>query len=98
MNQNTQCHEIATSAPPSTGPITSPTAATIVFVPIASPSCSRGKASVTIAAAFANRNAPPMPWRIRHRISSVPDPANPAPSEANANIRNPPMYAFLRPN
>ena len=72
LNQNTQCHEIATSAPPSTGPITRPTAATIVFVPIARPSCSRGKASVTSAAALANRNAPPMPWRIRHRISSVP--------------------------
>ena len=36
LNQNTQCQEIATSAPPSTGPITRPTAATIVFVPIAS--------------------------------------------------------------
>ena len=60
LNQNTQCHEIATSAPPSTGPITRPTAATIVFVPIARPSCSRGNASVTIAAALANRNAPPI--------------------------------------
>ena len=40
LNQNTQCQEIATSAPPSTGPSTSPTAATIVFVPIARPSCS----------------------------------------------------------
>ena len=72
LNQNTQCHEIATSAPPSTGPSTSPTAATIVFVPIARPSCSRGNASVTSAAALANRNAAPTPWRIRHRISSVP--------------------------
>ena len=41
LNQKTQCHEIATRAPPSTGPITRPTAATIVLVPIASPSCSR---------------------------------------------------------
>ena len=69
LNQNTQCHEIATSAPPSTGPMTSPTAATIVFVPIATPSCSLGNASVTMAAALANRYAPPMPWTIRHRIS-----------------------------
>ena len=61
LNQNTQCQEIATSAPPSTGPSTRPTAATIVFVPIARPSCSRGNASVTSAAALANRNAPPMP-------------------------------------
>ena len=98
MNQNTQCQLIATSAPPSTGPITSPIAATIVLVPIASPSCSRGNASVTIAAAFANRNEPPTPCRIRHRISSVPEPANPAPSDATANSRNPPMYACLRPN
>ena len=57
MNQNTHCQEIETSAPPSTGPSTSPIAATIVFVPIATPSCSRGKASVTSAAAFANRKA-----------------------------------------
>ena len=98
LNQKTQCQETATSAPPSTGPITSPIAATIVLVPIASPSCWRGNASVTIAAAFANRNEPPTPCRIRHRISSVPPPANPAPSEAIPNSRNPPMYAFLRPN
>ena len=84
LNQNTQCQEIATSAPPSTGPITRPTAATIVFVPIARPSCSRGNASVTSAAALANRNAPPMPCRIRHRISSVPSAEKPAPSEASA--------------
>ena len=38
LNQNTHGHEIATSAPPSTGPITRPMAATIVFVPIARPS------------------------------------------------------------
>ena len=64
LNQNTQCQEIATSAPPSTGPSTRPIAATIVFAPIASPSCSFGKASVTSAAALANRNAEPMPCRI----------------------------------
>ena len=85
LNQNTQCQEMSTSAPPSTGPITSPTAATIVLVPIATPSCSRGNASVTIAAALANRKAPPRPCRIRQTISSVPLPAKPAPSEAAAN-------------
>ena len=42
LNQKTQGQAIATSAPPSTGPITSPIAATIVFVPIASPSSSSG--------------------------------------------------------
>ena len=89
---------MATSAPPRTGPITRPIAATIVLVPIATPSCSRGNASVTIAAAFANRNEPPIPWRIRHRISSVPLPEKPAPSEATANTRKPAMYACLRPN
>ncbi len=90
LNQNTQCQEIETSAPPSTGPSTSPIAAIIVFVPIASPSCSRGKASVTSAAALANRNAAPMPWRIRHRISSVPFSAKPAPSEVSAKTTKPP--------
>ena len=98
LNQNTQCQEIATSAPPSTGPITRPTAATMVLVPIARPSCSRGKASVTIAAALANRNEPPTPWAIRHRMSCVPLAAKPAPNEATANSRNPPMYACFRPN
>ena len=98
LNQNTQCQEIRTSAPPSTGPITSPMAATIVLVPIASPSWLRGNASVTIAAALANRNEPPTPCRIRHRISSVPLPAKPAPNDATANRMKPPMYAFLRPN
>ena len=72
LNQNTQCQEISTSAPPSTGPMTRPTAATIVFVPIARPSWSRGNASVTSAAALAKIAAPPMPCRIRHRISCVP--------------------------
>ena len=89
LNQKTQCQEIATSAPPSTGPITRPMAATIVLVPIASPSCSRGKASVTSAAELANRNAPPIPCSTRQTISSVPPPANPAPSEARANSTNP---------
>jgi hypothetical protein len=90
LNQKTQCHEIETSAPPSTGPSTSPTAATIVFVPIATPSCSRGNASVTSAAALAKMNAAPTPWTIRHRISSVPEPAKPAPSDVSAKTRKPP--------
>src|SRR3954463_5347983 len=58
LNQKTQCHEMATRAPPSTGPSTRPIAATIVFVPIARPSSSFGNASVTSAAAFAKRKAP----------------------------------------
>ncbi len=90
LNQNTQCQLMATSAPPRTGPMTRPTAATIVLVPMARPSCSLGNASVTIAAELANRNAPPTPCRIRHRISSVPLLAKPAPSDAAANSRNPP--------
>ena len=90
MNQNTQCQEIATSAPPSTGPIARPIAATIVFVPIARPSSSFGKASVTSAAAFANRKAEPIPCSTRHRISTSAFGAKPAPSEAKANSRKPP--------
>jgi hypothetical protein len=90
LNQKTQCQEMATSAPPSTGPITRPIAATIVLVPIASPSCSFGKASVTRAAAFANRKAAPTPCTIRQRISSVPFPEKPAPSEASVKRTKPP--------
>ena len=77
LNQNTHCHEIETRTPPSTGPSTSPTAATMVLVPMATPSWRLGKASVTSAAALANRNAAPMPWRIRQRISWVPSAAKP---------------------
>ncbi len=98
LNQNTQCQEMSTSAPPSTGPITSPTAATIVLVPIATPSCSRGNASVTIAAALANRKEPPIPCRTRQTINSVPPLEKPAPSDAMANAMKPPIKAFLRPN
>ena len=71
--------------------MTRPTAATIVLVPIATPNCSLGNESVTIAPALANRNAPPTPWRIRHRISCVPSAAKPAPSDAKAKIRKPPI-------
>ena len=97
LNQNTQCHEIAISAPPSTGPITSPTAAIITFVPIASPSSFFGNASVTSAAEFAKRNAPPTPCTMRQRISCVPLPEKPAPSDAAEKRRNPSTYACLRP-
>ena len=38
LNQKTHCQSIITSAPPRTGPITRPTAATIMLVPMASPS------------------------------------------------------------
>ena len=68
-----------------------------MFVPIAIPSCERGNASVTSAAAFANRNAPPTPCSTRQRMSSVTSPAKPAPSDAAANTTNPPTYARLRP-
>ena len=61
LNQNTHGQLMATSAPPRTGPMTSPMAATMVLVPMASPSCSLGNASVTMAAELANRNAPLMP-------------------------------------
>ena len=90
LNQKTQCQEIATSTPPSTGPSTSPTAATMVFVPIARPSSCRGNASVTSAAEFANRNAPPMPCTIRQAMSSAPLAAKPAPSEASEKTTKPP--------
>ena len=78
--------------------MTSPTAATIVFVPIARPSSSAGNASVTIALAFAKISAPPTPCSTRQPISSLPLDANPAPSEASENTTKPATYARLRPN
>ena len=90
LNQKTQGQEISTRTPPRTGPRTRPIAATIVFVPIAMPSCSFGNASVTSAAEFANRNAPPIPCRMRQRISSVAPSEKPAPSEASAKTTKPP--------
>ena len=65
-------------------------AATMVFVPMARPNSAFGKASVTRAAELANRNAPPTPWRMRHRISSVPLAEKPAPSDARAKMTKPP--------
>ncbi len=90
LNQKTQCHEISTKAPPKTGPSTKPIAATIVLAPIAKPSCCLGKASVTRAAALANRKAEPIPCKTRQQISSVAPVEKPAPSEAKANTRKPP--------
>ncbi len=98
LNQKTQCQEIETRAPPSTGPSTSPTAATIVLVPIARPSSSLGKASVTSAGPLAKMKAPPTPWTIRQRISCVPSAEKPAPSEAAPKSRKPATKALLRPN
>ena len=97
MNQKTQCQEMVTRAPPRTGPMTSPIAATIVLVPIARPSCSRGKASVTRAGPLAKMKAPPIPCTIRQRISWVPSAAKPAPSEAAAKMTKAPTKALLRP-
>ncbi len=89
LNQNTQGQLIETRAPPSTGPTTRPMAATIVFVPMASPSCSRGKASVTMAAELANRKAPPTPWSTRQTMSATPSAEKPAPSDASEKARKP---------
>ena len=51
LMKKTQRHDaFSTNHPPRTGPITRPTAPTIVLAPIATPSCPRGKASVTSAA------------------------------------------------
>ena len=89
LNQNTQCHEIETSAPPSTGPRTRPMAATMTFVPMARPSSAGGNASVTRALALANSSAAPTPCMTRQRISSVPSEAKPAPSEVRVNSAKP---------
>ncbi len=91
LNQKTQCQEMPTSTPPSTGPIARPIAATIVLVPIARPSSLWGKASVTSAAALANRKAEPIPCSTRHTISTSAFGEKPAPSEASANTMKPPM-------
>ena len=77
--------------------MTRPIAATIVFVPIATPSCSLGKASVTRAGPLAKMKAPPIPWTIRQTISSVPEEENPAPSEARPKTTKAPTKAVLRP-
>ena len=84
LNQNTQCQEIATSAPPSTGPSTSPTAATIVLVPIATPELlarervgdERGGVREQERAADALQDPPQDQLACRL-------PAKPAPSEAS---------------
>ena len=69
-------HETGASTPPSTSPIVEPAVAATMLNPIAMPRFSAGKASVRIAAEFANSIAPPKPWPTRIRISHSP-PAEP---------------------
>ncbi len=45
-----------------------PLTPTMLLIPSAIPRWFSGKASVMIAAAFAIRQAPPMPWMIRKPI------------------------------
>jgi hypothetical protein len=49
-----------------------------------------GKASVTRAGALAKMKAPPIPCRMRQRISSVPLAEKPAPSEVSEKTRKEP--------
>ena len=79
-----------------------PLIATTLPIPSASPRWSGGNASVRIAAAFASRNAAPMPCTIRNPISQSA-PARPCSqstesrSEATVKIRKPSVYIRTRP-
>src|SRR5204863_344505 len=57
-----------------------------------------GEVEQRSAAAFANRNAAPMPCAMRHRMSCVASAEKPAPSDMRAKTTKPATYAFLRPN
>ena len=74
--RNTSRQSIGASRPPMTRPMNDPAMPATAFTPSAVPRWSCGKASVRMAAEFANRNAPPTPCPMRmaiiHRAASVP--------------------------
>ncbi len=66
--RNTSRQLTGASRPPSTSPMNMPLTPTMLLIPSAIPRWFCGNASVMIAAAFAIRQAPPMPWKIRNTI------------------------------
>ena len=74
--RKTRCHSTGPSSPPTTRPMKDPAIPATWFRPRASPRWSGGKASVRIAAEFANSIAPPTPcstlMRISHSTPAVP--------------------------
>ena len=69
--RNTRRQSIGASSPPSTSPTNRPLTATMLLIPKAIPRWWEGKASVMIAAAFASRQAPPIPWMMRNTIRYI---------------------------
>ena len=73
-----------------------------LLIPSASPRWSSGKASVMMAAEFANSRAPPTPWPIRMPMSQT---AAPTPCiqvidrriEKTVKTVKPRLYIFTRP-
>ena len=80
-----------------------PAMAAIELMPSAVPRWVAGNASVRMAVELANRNAPPMPCTIRHRIShsaaAVPCcQVMVRKSEPTVKIAKPMLYIRTRPN
>lgn len=103
LTQNTARQSSSASSPPATSPRNCPASAVIWLTPKAVPRCSRGKASVRIAAEFAVSIAPPTACTTRQPIShSAPPPArngsNDNATEATLKITNPTLYIRTRPN
>ncbi len=103
LTQNTARQSISASRPPATRPRNCPASAAIWLTPSAMPRCSRGKASVRIAAEFAVSMDPPTACTIRQPIShSAPAPAwngsNDSATEAALKITKPMLYIRTRPN
>ncbi len=69
--RKTRRQSIGASRPPSTSPTNMPLTPTMLLMPSAMPRWLAGKASVMIAAAFASRNAAPMPCTTRKAIRYV---------------------------
>jgi hypothetical protein len=98
-----RCQFTGASAPPRISPMNDPAIAATEFRPRAVPRWWAGNASVRIAAALANRNAPPMPWTIRQMISQrAPDTpciqVTVRKIEATVKIAKPRLYIRTRPN
>ena len=98
-----RCQFTGARTPPRMRPMNDPAMAAIEFTLRAVPRWLAGNASVTMAAALANKNAPPMPCTTRQMISHIA-PSAPCIQvtvrkiEATLKIAKPRVYIRTRPN
>ena len=97
LNQKTHGQAIATSAPPSTGPITSPTARAWRSSPSRARALARECVGDESCGVREEEGATDALQRRARESARVPLPAKPAPNEARVKTRKPRTYACFRP-